>query len=748
MTELSALYQQLEQFAHDNHISVEQSISQLIELNKSGINEHYFESLELTTTLMLDVYDSDNAVKRWFEYIKRVKSYDIGMLFIFENDLITLRFANDSLKVSDSIDVNQQWEVSAFPHIAQVQHTVEGKLLLGKECDELTTVLGLTRMNVATIIPIASKHGTLGVVTLFADQDRDYSTANQLLIPFVNILSGILQTSRLIATIYQNTDELASLYHATSVLFQADNLRDFAFQITEVVTRTFDYADCGLMIVDDEEGNIIRVARAGTETAEPNYDLHINGMGLVPKAVREQRIIYEPDVKQSIDYVAGDERSQCELVVPLKSNKRILGVLDFQSKATHAFSERDQRIIVAFAERVAPALENVVLYDELRRHTIELEQRVAQRTLELQNTKEQLETIIKNSPDAIVLLNSDGHIQQANLAWLSMVGCSMRDVLDTPMIEYLHGEHQISFQFAFEKTLKDELENDITVQISPRTTNIAIDIEISLAPVVDKSRQDIVCNIRDMTKHKETERLLRDALIKSQELSELKMNFVTMASHEFRTPLTTIMSSSDIVSQYYERLSQQKILRHMTKIQQEVDYLNSLIDDILLIGSSGDEGFTAKYESTDLLKLINDSISRVRTRDQEKHPIHVKIEEHCRTTIMDSRLLSYILENLLTNACKYSEAGSPILLDISLNDTLQIKVQDHGIGIPEKDVELLFDSFYRGSNVGNVRGTGIGLAIVNEALSALSGKIEVKSKVNYGTTIIIYLPIPIDSLPD
>ena len=152
----------------------------------------------------------------------------------------------------------------------------------------------------------------------------------------------------------------------------------------------------------------------------------------------------------------GMKRSLCELVVPLKTTQGILGVLDFQSLKTHAFSERDQRIIVAFAERVAPALENVLLYDQLRLHTIELEQRFVQRTFELQSTKEQLETILKNSPDAIVLLDSHGVIEQANLSWLSMVGRSMRDVIGQPLSEFLPVEQRQVFYDVMNKTLKDE----------------------------------------------------------------------------------------------------------------------------------------------------------------------------------------------------------------------------------------------------------------------------------------------------
>ena len=112
--------------------------------------------------------------------------------------------------------------------------------------------------------------------------------------------------------------------------------------------------------------------------------------------------------------------------------------------------------------------------------------------------------------------------------------------------------------------------------------------------------------------------------------------------------------------------------------------------------------------------------------------------------ITDEKLLTYILDNLLTNACKYSRDGSPILIDLSLEQELRIVVKDAGIGIPKKDQAMLFESFYRGSNVGNIRGTGIGLAIVQQALVALNGRIHIKSQENLGTTITVVLPVPTD----
>lgn len=746
MVEVTNLYEQLETLAQENHTDVESLILQIqgiqLPANPSYQSAEYLELLVSATMLASDMRSLEPVLSNWYQLVCKIITYDLGILLLYEDSQIILRHIDDKLATeTHNLHADQRWQAAGTPFF-RLSPKREPVILEEAERQELLEFLGLSSLQHVMIIPIMNSGGVLGIL-IFASQGTLYRQqhAHQL-VPFVNILSGLLQNDQLISTIYQSTDELATLYHATSVLFEADTLEDFAIQITEVVARTFDYADCGLMVVDEDDKTIIRMKRSGPEVVEPLMDLTVDGQGLVPKAIREERLIYEPDVRSSQDYIIGDERSLCELVVPLKSPQRILGVLDFQSLQTDAFNERDQRLVVALAERVAPALENVLLYEKLRRHMTELEHHVEQRTLELQNTKEQLEIILRSSPDAIVLLDSRGQILQANLSLLTMIGKSMGDVIGKRLADFLPTAHQQAFQDILEKTLQDELENDISVELPYHNSKKHIDVEISLAPIIDDRDSGVVCNIRDMTQHKQTERLLRDALNRSQELNQLKINLVTMASHEFRTPLTTILSSSDIVAQYQDRLSPEKIERHMLKINREVEYLNSLIDDILLLGRSDDERFSAKYRPTDMTRLVREVVDRVRETDHNEHPIAVMLDNNMDAILTDGNLLSHVIDNLLTNACKYSKPGKTVSLNISYDKMLKIIVRDQGIGIPDKDREMLFESFYRGGNVGNVRGTGIGLAIVHEILNAMNGRIEVQSKLNEGTSIEITIPVP------
>ncbi len=744
MGNLSEIYNQLNELAQQNNKPVEALLDELYLYAQDQPNntssDLYIQTLGSAIAMLEHPYEVDTLFEMLFGYITELISFDVAIGLTHDNGMSQIQYIHPLIDCD--FEVGQHLNLGSIIPLGD-------KFLIWDDTIPRMGVSIFTDVDMRSTlaIPILYSGEVIGYL-LFGHQQPDVFDENLVtqLQPFVNIASAAIQNTRLITTISQSTDELATLYHATSVLFRADSLSDFASQITEVVVRTFNYADCGLLVVNQEQKEIVRVRRAGPEMAMATHRILLNGHGLVPKAIRDQHVVYEADVRQSLDYVAGDARSLSELVVPLKGAQGILGVLDFQATVVDAFNERDQRLMVAFAERIAPILENVLLYDELRQYAIQLQTRVAERTLELQQTKEQLETIIRSSPDAIVLLDRDGVIKQGNLAWVSMVGLSYPEVHHAHLSKFLLPKDREIFQDAVKQTLEDGLENDISVMLYNRSYDKEIPVEISIAPILEGRESGVVCNIRDVTQHVEAERVLRDALDKSQELSELKTRFVTMASHEFRTPLTTILSSSDIVSTYYDRLSTEAIHAHLDKIIREVTYLNKLIEDIVIIGREADEGFKPNYSAQNLNELARQHIDEVRIRDSNRHPIRVKISEQCHYVVTDDRLITYIIDNLLENACKYSPEGHPILIEISCGNAIRITVRDKGIGIPEVDSARLFDTFYRGSNVGNIRGTGIGLAIVQSAVKAMGGQIDVRSKVNQGTVISIQLPLQPDEI--
>ncbi|MEP6984898.1 MAG: GAF domain-containing protein, partial [Chloroflexota bacterium] len=174
----------------------------------------------------------------------------------------------------------------------------------------------------------------------------------------------------------QVENELSSLYNATSFLFKSDSLFNLGYQVVQAILTEFQHADCGLLLKAKLSDEIIRLTRGGIYQVSANTPLSITGLGVVPEALRTGKIVYSPDTTTDARYMASDPRTRSELVIPLKTTTGILGVLDLQSMEIDAFSLRDQRILSAFAERAAAAIETMQLYEEINQRAGELEWRV------------------------------------------------------------------------------------------------------------------------------------------------------------------------------------------------------------------------------------------------------------------------------------------------------------------------------------------------------------------------------------
>ncbi len=245
----------------------------------------------------------------------------------------------------------------------------------------------------------------------------------------------------------------------------------------------------------------------------------------------------------------------------------------------------------------------------------------------------------------------------------------------------------------------------------------------------------------EIERKKETELLLKNSLEKEQELSKLKSRFISTASHEFRTPLSSVLSSAELIKRYGKRWSEDKLEEHLERITNSVDYLTKLMDNVLMV-SRAEAGKMAFNPTTiDLKELCNRMIEEMQIHKTDKHFIHLNYATDITKFELDSRQMNVILQNLLSNACKYSPVGGKIELGVNcVNSSIQITVSDQGIGIPEEDIPNLFEPFHRSKNVGEVRGTGLGLSIVKSAVELHRGKIAVTSKLNEGTIFTVDIP--------
>jgi len=245
--------------------------------------------------------------------------------------------------------------------------------------------------------------------------------------------------------------------------------------------------------------------------------------------------------------------------------------------------------------------------------------------------------------------------------------------------------------------------------------------------------------IQDITKLKVSENETRNALEKEKELSQLKSRFVSMASHEFKTPLTCIKSSSEILRLYLENenLDKQKFEKHLKSIIREADQMTSLINEILVLGKTEAQMLQIKLSDCSLLEILNTVIER----QELSNEIIKEITGCIRPVKVDRMKLEHILDNLISNAKKYTPSGKAPEVNITfLKKSFSVEVRDYGIGIPEKDQEQLFQSFYRATNTGHIEGNGLGLVLVKNFIQLHGGKIELFSKENQGTKIQFEIP--------
>ena len=231
------------------------------------------------------------------------------------------------------------------------------------------------------------------------------------------------------------------------------------------------------------------------------------------------------------------------------------------------------------------------------------------------------------------------------------------------------------------------------------------------------------------------------AFEKEKELSQMQAKFLSMVSHEFKTPLSGILTSASLVEKYNQNNLNERIGSHVATIKNLVLQLNDILDDFLFLENSE----TGRYEFTgsrfmicDLIRKIVSDAGALLKPGQKFNIISCKKPVY---VVQDRKVVDIILRNILYNAIKYSPANSKIQIKIRINDSVHIEIRDEGIGIPEEAKEHIFKRFYRAKNVLHIQGTGIGLNIVRRHLLRMKGSIEIKSKENEGTTVAVTMPV-------
>ena len=364
---------------------------------------------------------------------------------------------------------------------------------------------------------------------------------------------------------------------------------------------------------------------------------------------------------------------------------------------------------------------------------------------EFKEIEEKFRFISEHTSDMICLHNLNGVIIYAPSSSKEILGYESDQVLGRKIVDFIEPSYLKDMDRQTMINLFNSKGRKIRYKVQHKSGAIrwleSISNNISNA---EGEATHVISSTRDITENVHLFDDLMEALSKEKELADLKSRFVSMASHEFKTPLSTIQANADILDFKLDQLDEalcDQLRKPLKMMVQEIERLNSLIDDILILGrmEAGRTPFNPK--KIDAEKLISQIAEEEFNRKYPGRKVVISSEGKMKKINADPVLLKHILVNLLSNSYKYSrEDQSPMLHVAYKNEKLVIQVIDHGIGIPEEDQRNLFTSFYRAKNVENIQGIGMGLTIVKEFVEMHKGRVNVESEINRGTTFTIQLP--------
>lgn len=312
--------------------------------------------------------------------------------------------------------------------------------------------------------------------------------------------------------------------------------------------------------------------------------------------------------------------------------------------------------------------------------------------------------------------------------------------VEVSLSAYRQNNNQFVIAFIVDITHRKEIEQSMLRQ-QQQLEKVTNDIRKLNTELEAKVEERTTILKEALQRLEESQAELSEALDKERQLNEIKSRFVSMASHEFRTPLSSVLSSASLLAKYTTTEQQSNRDRHINRIRESVKHLNDLLEDFLSLGKLDEGKVGAQFSDFNLPEAVQETVDDMKGIVKEGQQILYNHEGEAWVN-SDKKLLRNILINLISNAVKFSENNATIQVSSAVrNDEGVISVRDQGIGISEEDQAHLFSSFFRGKNALNIQGTGLGLHIVKRYADLLGGTLNLQSKLGEGTTITLRIPI-------
>jgi PAS domain S-box-containing protein len=377
--------------------------------------------------------------------------------------------------------------------------------------------------------------------------------------------------------------------------------------------------------------------------------------------------------------------------------------------------------------------------------TADFQQLAQNRHEQFRLSENRYRSLVDASPDAILVVASSGQVELVNPAATVFFGYAASELLAQPIEQFiptLLAKVQAAFraQYLPVPTLRPMGQGFLDID-GRRKDGSEFPAEVSLSLIESPDGPQVICVVRHISSTKQAALQMTNLLEQEKNISQMKTRFISLTSHEFRTPMAAAMGSAEILTHHLDQLDQVKRQALLTRITASLQHMNRMLDDILLLNRVDASRVELRLRAVNLAQELQSILHESELGDRGQHTFHFASTTADPAFVSDPGLLQHIFSNLLSNAVRYSPAGTVITLRLNFTvDSAIVEVEDQGIGIPLADQARIFEPFERGSNIGQITGTGLGLNIVHRMVGLLHGTVALSSIGPGGTNFTVVLP--------
>jgi len=678
-----------------------------------------------------------------YEEVKKSIPLDIFIILLHDEEADELEIA---LAVEDDIVQEEKhglhYSLSSGLPASWTFQNRETLLLPDIESTESPTVINISPDRTPKsllCIPLKYGEGVIGTICVQSFQSHTYTKDHQRFLESLAIqISTALVNNQLFLAEKQQRSIAEALHDSAMVIGSTLDFKEVLERILDNVGRVVPHDAANIMIIEEGSLTTSIIASRGYVSSEVTHEdlaeleFQITKSPTFERMLQTRKSLVIPDVRTDKNWVRYPETAWIHsyLGAPIIIDDTVVGFLNLDSANLSFFDSTHTENIEAFANQVAIAIANARLYQELEKHSVFLEQEVNFATEELTQSKERLETILNNSPDAILLLSPEGMIEICNKTFVDLFQYHSEDVLGQSVSILATPESKVVCNKALQDVVIEHESKRLELTAAGKD-NTPFDVELAMIPIQhDNIVSGIVSTVRDISALKEVERM--------------KDEFVSNVSHELRTPLTSLKLNQGLI-----RMNPEKKDIYLQRLDNEIDRLNNIVESLLRLSRLDQVNVSHQMETVDLNELITEyAQDRGLFARSKSIALIYEVDPRLRKVKGDKELLGQALSVLLTNALNYTPAGGQVRLY-----TQRIRedrtawscfcVEDSGPGISDGDKPLIFQRFYRGASAkdSGVPGTGLGLAIAKEIVDQHDGRIVVESGgEGAGATFTVCLP--------